>query len=214
VRIFESLPYLCRWQRTSASVTAVTAVSCCNGIRNVGPQQLMYHGYTFRVSVSGIINLEVAAPSCSVSSLHAGSDALLLMLQLLVFTVGTSPNLQSDPYLWGHSIILHSKLLKYKLYPRWMCGDCLCGLVVRVPNYIFRGSSFDSRYYQIFREVVCLKHGALTLMRIIEHLLWRNSNGSQFSKPRLTAVWTRCADHATPSIRKSRHQFGRSLADL
>jgi hypothetical protein len=28
--------------------------------------------------------------------------------------------------------------------------DRLCGLVVRVPDYRFRGDGFDSRRYQIF----------------------------------------------------------------
>jgi hypothetical protein len=49
----------------------------------------------------------------------------------------------------------------------------LCGLVVRVPGYRSRGPRFDSRRYKIFCEVVGLKRGPLSLVRIIEELLER-----------------------------------------
>jgi hypothetical protein len=49
--------------------------------------------------------------------------------------------------------------------------DRLCGLVVRVPGYRSRGPGVDSRSYQIFREVVGLERGPLSLVRIIEELL-------------------------------------------
>jgi hypothetical protein len=58
--------------------------------------------------------------------------------------------------------------------------DHLCGLVVRVPGYKSRGPGFDSRRYQIFREVVGLERGPLSLMRIIEELLEWKSSGSGF----------------------------------
>jgi hypothetical protein len=46
--------------------------------------------------------------------------------------------------------------------------------VVRVPGYRSRGSGFDSRRYQIFREVVGQERGPLSLVRIIEELLeWK-----------------------------------------
>jgi hypothetical protein len=58
-------------------------------------------------------------------------------------------------------------------------SDRLCGLVVRVPGYRSRGPRFDFRRYQIFREVVGLKRGPLSLMRIIEELLeWKSSGSS------------------------------------
>jgi hypothetical protein len=41
----------------------------------------------------------------------------------------------------------------------------LCGLVVRVPGYRYRGPGFDSRGYQIFWEVVGLERGPLSLVR-------------------------------------------------
>jgi hypothetical protein len=47
----------------------------------------------------------------------------------------------------------------------------LCGLVVRVSGYRFRGPGFDSRPYQIFREVGCLERGPLGLVKTIEKLL-------------------------------------------
>jgi hypothetical protein len=52
-------------------------------------------------------------------------------------------------------------------------GDRLCGLVVRVLGYRCRGPGFDSRFYQIFWEVVGLERGPLSLVRIIEELLER-----------------------------------------
>jgi hypothetical protein len=51
--------------------------------------------------------------------------------------------------------------------------DRLCGLVVRVPGYKSRGPGFDSRHYQIFREVEGLERGPLSLVRITEELLER-----------------------------------------
>jgi hypothetical protein len=54
----------------------------------------------------------------------------------------------------------------------------LCGLVVRVPGYRFRGPGFDCRRYQIFWEVVALERGPLSLVSTIEELLGRNSSGS------------------------------------
>ena len=49
--------------------------------------------------------------------------------------------------------------------------DRLCGLVVRVSGYRYRGLGFDSRRYQIFWVVVALERGPLSLVRSIEELL-------------------------------------------
>jgi hypothetical protein len=56
--------------------------------------------------------------------------------------------------------------------------DRLCGLVVRGPGCRSRGPVFDSRNYQIFWVAVGLKRSLLSLVRIIEELLERKSNGS------------------------------------
>ena len=52
----------------------------------------------------------------------------------------------------------------------WL-DDRLCGLVVRVSGYRYRGLGFDSRHYQIFSVVVGLERGPLSLVRSIEELL-------------------------------------------
>jgi hypothetical protein len=52
--------------------------------------------------------------------------------------------------------------------------DRLCGLVVRVSGYRYKGPGFDSRRYQIFSVVVGLKRGPfslVSLVRSIEELL-------------------------------------------
>jgi len=52
--------------------------------------------------------------------------------------------------------------------------DRLCGLVVRVSGYRYRGPGFDPRRYQIFWVIVGLERGSLSLvslMRSIEELI-------------------------------------------
>jgi hypothetical protein len=58
-----------------------------------------------------------------------------------------------------------------------------------------QGSGLDFRRYQIFREVVSLERGQLSLMSTIEELLGRKNSGSG-------PEGIRHADHVTPSIRK------------
>jgi hypothetical protein len=82
--------------------------------------------------------------------------------------------------------------------------DRLCGLVVRVPGYRFRDLGLESRRYKIL-WVVGLERGSFSLVRLTEELLECKSSGSGSRKSRLTAVGIRCADHVTPSIRKSWH---------
>ena len=53
--------------------------------------------------------------------------------------------------------------------PLCLSIDRLCGLVVRVSGYRYRGLGFDSRRYQIFLVVVGLERGPL--VRSIEELL-------------------------------------------
>jgi hypothetical protein len=48
----------------------------------------------------------------------------------------------------------------------------LCGLVVRVLGYRYRGPGFDSQHYQN-KEVLSLERGPLSLLSITEELLDR-----------------------------------------
>jgi len=51
-------------------------------------------------------------------------------------------------------------------YVGYFCErDRLCGLVVRVSGYRYRGSGFDPRRYQIFWVVVGLERGQLSLVK-------------------------------------------------
>jgi hypothetical protein len=54
----------------------------------------------------------------------------------------------------------------------------LCGLLLRVLGYISIDPGFDTLRYKIFREVVGLEWGPLSLVSTIEELLGRNSSGS------------------------------------
>jgi hypothetical protein len=50
--------------------------------------------------------------------------------------------------------------------------DRLCGLVVRVSGYRYRGPGFDSRHYKK-KTVVGLERGSLSLVSTTEELLDR-----------------------------------------
>jgi hypothetical protein len=56
--------------------------------------------------------------------------------------------------------------------------DRLRGLVVRVPGYRSRSPKFFSLRYQIFRQVVGLERGPMSLVSTIEELHGRSSSGS------------------------------------
>ena len=45
--------------------------------------------------------------------------------------------------------------------------DLLCGLVVRVSGYKYRGPGFDPHRYQIFWVVVGLERGPLSLVNLV-----------------------------------------------
>jgi hypothetical protein len=51
--------------------------------------------------------------------------------------------------------------------------DLFCGLMVRVPVYRSRSPGFDSRRYQIFREILGLERGPFSFMITAEELLGR-----------------------------------------
>jgi hypothetical protein len=65
-------------------------------------------------------------------------------------------------------------------------------------------SGIDSRSFQIFWEVVGLERGPLSLVSTTEELLGRKV-AAAVNKTEITALGICSADHATPSISKSRH---------
>jgi hypothetical protein len=60
-------------------------------------------------------------------------------------------------------------------------------------------SGFDSRGYRIYREVMGLERGPLSLVSTIVELLERKSNGSGLETEN-TAVGIHQADHVTPPL--------------
>jgi len=99
--------------------------------------------------------------------------------QVYVFLVGLIQNMQTSKKtntnlafnkikinLWGEK--------KSKLQRIIQKHDRLCGLVVRVSGYRYRGPGFDPRRYQISWVVVGLERGPLSILRSIEELLeWK-----------------------------------------
>ena len=78
--------------------------------------------------------------------------------------------------LLGCPTCFNLSFMKFKIIVLVLECDRLCGLVVRVSGYRYRGSGFDPRRYQIF-WVVGLERGPLSLVslvRSIEELLeWK-----------------------------------------
>jgi hypothetical protein len=122
-------------------------------------------------------------------------------LSLLHWWEHISVSTAAKPWL-SHSLISQTKYLNESLTLPYTTSlmiqrimlqltDRLCGLVARVCAYRSGGPGFDSRRFQIF---------------------WEAAGRSR--KPRLTAVGIRCADHPTPSIRKSWHYFSNKRRSL
>jgi hypothetical protein len=66
-------------------------------------------------------------------------------------------------------------------------ADRLCGLVVRVPGYRFRGPGSIPGTTSFFWEVVGLERGPISLVMVFEELFQGNS-GSGLKNPKLTTV--------------------------
>jgi hypothetical protein len=78
-------------------------------------------------------------------------------------------------------------------------------------NFYFVRPGFDSQLYQIFREVVGLERGPLSLVSTIEELL-RRKNSDSGLEIKNTAVGIRHADHVASSNRKSWYKLRRQAA--
>jgi hypothetical protein len=121
--------------------------------------------------------------------------------QKLLRTVMLHPTLETDIQRWYVRTCTNNDTCLKLIYLDTNL-DCLCGLVVRVPDYRSIGPGFGSWHYQIFWEVMGLEWGPLSPASTIEELLERKSGGYGLETVN-TAVGTHCADHATPSISKS-----------
>jgi hypothetical protein len=92
--------------------------------------------------------------------------------------------------------------------------DRLCGPVARVSGYRSRGPGSIPGAIR-FSEKWWVWNGIYSASWVwLRSYLNGKSSGIGSRNPRLTVVWIRCADHATPSIRKSLHSptsSGRSV---
>jgi hypothetical protein len=74
-----------------------------------------------------------------------------------------------------HNKMLHinhvSQRTQHNRNKNYIIWTLVCGLVVRVSGYRYRGLGFDPRRYQIFWVVVGLERGPLSLVRSTEELL-------------------------------------------
>ena len=82
-----------------------------------------------------------------------------------------SPQTSTNPEHTCASVSPIAMELLFKCQNKWCLLywwlDRLCGLVVRVSGYRYRGLGFDSRRCQIFWVVVGLERGPLSLVRSI-----------------------------------------------
>ena len=92
---------------------------------------------------------------------------------VVTVSVGYSSSYYSE-YYGQKSLICDKRVTTQHLafFSYWYRNkDRLCGLVVSVSGYRYRGPAFDSRRYQIFWVVVGLERGPLSLVRSTEELL-------------------------------------------
>jgi hypothetical protein len=100
-----------------------------------------------------------------------------------------------------------SKYYFYAIYtgpPLWSSGQSSWLQILRC--------GFDSRRYQIFREVVGLERGPLSLVSTIEEILRRKSSGSGLENRNYSRKGSTALTLRHPSIRKRCHLLRRQAA--
>jgi hypothetical protein len=111
-------------------------------------------GWSLWTYHDGIVRYQVR--SCGICGRESGIGMRFLRmlpfpLPILILTAAPHSSMTSSDV----TVLILTSLNKRENKSMWRwVGDRLCGLVVRVPGYISRGSGFHSRRNQIFWEVV------------------------------------------------------------
>ena len=108
------------------------------------------------------IHLNIIFPSTSRSQL-----ALITVITFYNICTNCEQEQQEEHKMWPEV----TEHMYWNFITSLFSIDFLCGLVVRVSGYRYRGLGFDSRRYQIIWIVVGLERGPLSLVRSIEELL-------------------------------------------
>ena len=138
-------------------------------------QRLTASIYVFRRQCEGsqVTAINVTLLTKLLDEAACGRDKYLVrnILKFPKFTCTVSPVIYWRLFRSHENLKFHNYIASflnrciganYYYYYYW---DRLCGLVVRVSGYRYRGPGFDPRRYQIFWVVVGLERGPISLVR-------------------------------------------------
>ena len=118
----------------------------------------------------GILKWTVTTNSIYRCPAEANSGSAIQSIPLYFAKIGSSHRLLAFSILFQYTASQRNGL-RFILILHFRLIDRLCGLVVRVSGYRYRGLGFDSRRYHIFWVVVGMERGPLSLVRSNEELL-------------------------------------------
>jgi hypothetical protein len=141
---------------------------CFTTPKGVHEQNFGKHWYTRLNHRSSVPHLETSLLSILVRR-SLGSNAVYYPTSIW----GSTPDGKAAEfrYTWSCTSTPSYRSVACSWIKHMVNFDRLCGLVVRVSGYRYRGPGFDSQRYQIFWVVVGLERGPLSLVRSIEELL-------------------------------------------